>query len=113
MNKMFEDLSPIYAAQGVPVEQINRIIGDLKAINEPILKKNLQEWIRIGAFDDNQAGKERMEKFIGSHYEYFSSNNFFDNELSDLNAVCNESWVAVQNFLFLKFKAILSGQLDL
>ena len=113
MNKMLGDLGPIYSGQTIPIEQINRMIGDHKALTEPVLKKKMQEWLNIGIYNDDPAGKNKIEKFISSNYEYFSGSSFFDNELAELNQLCNESWVAVNDFLFLKFKTMLEKQLKL
>lgn len=113
MNKMLGELGPIFSGQTIPVEQINRMISDHKSNGEAVFKKKLQEWLTIGVYEDDPEGKKRIEKFINSNYEYFNGNSFFDTELAELNQICNESWVAVNDYLFLKFKTILESQLKL
>ena len=78
-----------------------------------VLKKKMQDWLSLGIYDENPAGKMNIEKFIKGNYEYFGGASFFENELAELNQLCNESWVTVNNFLFRKFKSILETQLTL
>ncbi len=113
MNQMFNELAPIYSGQTIQIEQINKMIADHKSNGEAVLKTKMQEWIDLGVYNSNVTGKNRIEKFIKSSYEYFSGTSFFDNELTELNVLCNESWAAVNEFLFIKFKAILDRQLQL
>jgi hypothetical protein len=87
------------------------MISDLKNQYEIKLKGWLKRWMALGAFDSFAVEKAQIEKFIDSDYAYFSGTSFFDTELHDLNAVCHESWGAVNTFLFEKFKAILVLQL--
>ena len=113
MNKMLQEISPIYSGQTIPVEQINKMIADLKGSDEPVLKKKMQDWLALNIYDEDPVGKMKIEKFIKSNYEYFSGNSFFESELAELNELCNESWATVNNFLFRKFKFILETQLTL
>jgi Zn-dependent protease with chaperone function len=113
MNKMLEDLAPIYSGQTITIEQINKMIADLKGSDEPVLKKKMKDWLSLDIYDENPSGKMKLEKFIQSNYEYFTGSSFFENELAELNELCNESWAAVNNFLFRKFKSILEIQLTL
>ena len=113
MNKMLQDLAPIFSGQTIPIEQINKMIADLKGSDEPVLKKKMNDWLALGIYDEDLPGKMRIEKFIRSNYEYFSGSSFFENELSELNELCNESWAAVNDFLFKEFKSILETQLTL
>jgi Zn-dependent protease with chaperone function len=113
MNKMLGELGPIFSGQTIPVEQINRMISDHKSNGEPVFKKKLQDWLAIGVYESDIEVEKRIEKFINSNYGYFSGTSFFDTELSELNQLCNESWIAVNNYIFLKFKSILEIQLKL
>lgn len=113
MNEMLQSLSAIYSGQSIPVEQIRSMIGGLKNDHEIRFKGWLKRWLAAGAFDHDPEEKNRTEKFVQSNYEYFSGTSFFENELSELNGLCNESWSCVNVFLFEKFKAILESQLKL
>jgi len=113
INALLEGMAPVFSGQTIPIPQINSMIGTLKEVNEPALKKNLQEWVDRGVYDQEEAGKQKAEKFLTSSYEYFSGTSFFDNELGELHSVCHESWAATQNWLFLQFKTILEKQVVL
>lgn len=111
INTTLESLGPIYGGQSIPIEQINSMISDLKNQYEIRLKGWLKRWMAVGAFDSSAVEKTQMEKFIDSNYVYFSGTSFFETELQEMNAVCHDSWAAVNTFLFEKFKAILVLQL--
>ncbi len=113
INKMLESMAPVYSGQTIPIDRINNMVGDLKAIYEPIIKKLIAEWISLGVYDDNLVEKVNVQKFINSNFEYFSGTSFFENELQVLNELCNTSWDAVNTWLFYKFKSILETQLTL
>ena len=113
MNKMLGDLGPVYSGQTIPIEQINKMTADLKGSAEPIFKKQMQDWLSEGICDENPSGKTRIELFIAGNYEYFSGKEFLENELTELNELCNESWTMVNVFLFRKFKSILERQVTL
>lgn len=109
LNEMMQSMAPIYEGP-VPIEQINTIIDDLKNGHEVALKRRLNEWIEIGVFANDPETMSNVKKFIASNAVYFSGNSFFETEIADLNNTCNESWNAVSNFLFEKFKTILEIQ---
>ncbi len=110
INKMLESLSPIYSGQTIPIEDINRMITDLKNVYEPVYKKELKEWLEEGVFDEKEAEKKKIEQYLQSSYVYFSGDSFFDNELTELNETCNSSWNTIQEKLFFQFKNLLVRQ---
>jgi Zn-dependent protease with chaperone function len=110
MNSMMDNLQIIYTGQTIQIEQINNMISTLKTNHEPQFKKWLKEWTDKNAFVLDSATKEKVGKFYFSDYKYFDGTRFFETELNELHQLCNESWVAVNNFLFLQFKTILEYQ---
>lgn len=113
INTMLESLQPVFSGQTIPIQQIKIMIDDLKADHEIKFKGWLKRWLALGIFDSVAEEKSKIEKFIGTDYAYFSGGNFFDTELITLNKICNESWAAVNTFLFDRFKEILERQLEL
>ncbi len=111
INKMLESLQPVFSGQSMPIEQINVMIDNLRSDHEIKFKGRLKSWLALGVFDKIPEERSKVEKFISSDNVYFSGSSFFDTELITLNEVCNESWVAVNKFLFEQFKAILERQL--
>jgi Zn-dependent protease with chaperone function len=113
INTMLESLQRIYSGETLTIEVIDSTIGTLKNIHEPLFKDWLKYWLSVDAFALDQETKATAEKFITSDYKYFAANSFFDNELIELNKLCNDGWSSVSNFLFLQFKSILELQLRL
>lgn len=111
VNEMLETLQLIYSGQTIGIEEINRMIGELKGNHEPAFKRNLNAWIEVNAFMREPETDKKIKNFISSSYAYFSGSSFFENELLELNTISNQSWAAVNNFLFEKFKLILELQL--
>jgi Zn-dependent protease with chaperone function len=111
VNAMMESLQPIFAGQSMQIEEINRMIDQLKTRYEKEFKDNLRSWITMGAFNLDQEIRIKAEQFIESRHVYFGANSFFDSELLELNEVCRESWIVIHNFVFARFKAILEKQL--
>ncbi len=111
VNKMLAALQPIYAGETQPIETINAQIATLKQSHEFMFKNFLREWQKAGAFVHKDFLKERVDKFIHANYAYFSGTSFFENELAELNQLVQESWIAISDYLFIQFKAILEKQL--
>ena len=108
---MLESLQRIYSGESLTIEIVESTIGTLKNVQEPLFKDWLKYWLSVNAFALNPEIKAAVEKFISSDYKYFGANSFFENELADLNRLCNDSWSSINNFLFLQFKSILELQL--
>jgi Zn-dependent protease with chaperone function len=113
INRMLESLQPVFSGQTIQITQINVMIDDLKSDHEAKFKNWLKRWITSGVFDKNPAEKQKAENFIAARYVYFGGTTFIDTELITLNELCNESWAAVNTFLFIEFKSILERQLIL
>ena len=111
INTMLESLQRIYSGESLTIEIVESTIGTLKNVQEPLFKDWLKYWLSVNAFALNPEIKAAVEKFISSDYKYFGANSFFENELADLNKLCNDSWSSINNFLFLQFKSILELQL--
>ncbi|THU33490.1 hypothetical protein FAM09_25415 [Niastella caeni] len=107
---MLEGLAPIYETGGASLEQVQEIIQQLKT-QETTYKKHIRQWITAGAFDYSPVLKEKVQKFLDSQYVYFSRNEFYNNELNELHNLANESWSAINDFVFRKFKSLLQAQL--
>jgi len=112
MNGMLDGLSPVFAGQSLQIEIIQSMISQLKRDHEPLFKQKLQYWISQQVFNDNPELLTRINSFISSDYAYFGDTSFFENELNELHSLCNESWTAVNNYIFKQFKSILEVQLQ-
>jgi len=109
-NRIVQLLAPVFQGQQLQIEHINAMSQDLKQNQEPGFKKELQYWHNQGAFNDDAALKETLEKFIASDYQYFSGNSFFDTELIALNHLVHGGWELINSCLFKQFKSITETQ---
>jgi Zn-dependent protease with chaperone function len=105
---MLQGLEPIYKG-GITLEQVNEIISKLKN-EEVVLKVYLRNWQQAGAFEASSVLKEKVQQFCNSQYAYFSEKEFFNNELNELQRVVIESWTAINDLIFQKFKSLLQVQ---
>jgi Zn-dependent protease with chaperone function len=112
VQAMMQGLEPIYQAGGVSFSVVHDIIKELKT-QEATCKQNLRQWMAAGAFDYSAVLKDRVQQFLNGQYEYFTGKEFLNNELNELQYVVNESWRAISNFIFRKFKGLLQLQLTL
>jgi Zn-dependent protease with chaperone function len=106
---MLDGLQPIYQGN-VTVDTVQEIIGQLKR-QETTYKDYLRQWMVTGAFDYSLVLKEKVQHFIDSRYTYFTGTEFYNNELNDLHGIINESWRAINDHIFRKFKSLLQAQL--
>jgi Zn-dependent protease with chaperone function len=111
MNEMLSALQPVFSGQTITLEEINSMITRLKDKDEPAFKEELKNWMEPDAFVSDPSLKVRVKAFIDADYVYFHDKSFIETELKELHALCNESWVCVNTFLFDQFKAILQMQL--
>jgi Zn-dependent protease with chaperone function len=109
VNEMMESMAPLYQGNAT-IEQVHTIVADLKGVHDPVLKKLLQRWLDKNILHDQPVFKAQVEKFINSHYEYFSGTSFFDNEMNELNNVAREMWTAITQYLLLQFRNIAEVQ---
>lgn len=110
VNKFMSILSPIYRGETLGVDTINNMITNFKADDEPWLKKEWQYWMAGGAFENKPELKESLQKFIEANYQYFFGKNFFEQELTELDRLIQESWNAIHNFIFTQFRTITEQQ---
>jgi len=113
LNSMMEDLGSIFRGETIPITTIDSIITNLKNVEEPKFKGYLRRWLELGAFPPNSHYLKSVETFLESNPVYFKNGKFRDSELIALNNMVNESWEAVNTYLFGKFKSILQMQLPL
>lgn len=108
-QEMAQGLEPVYQG-GVTLEQVQEIIRQLK-IREITLRVQLKEWSAAGAFEHEPELKERIAQFVYTDYTYFTGTEFLNNELNEMHNVVNDSWSAINDFIYLKFKELLQAQL--
>ena len=113
VNCMLESLQPVFSGQTMQIAQITLLMNDLKSGHEVKFKDWLKRWMGLSVFDVNQEEKTKVANYIDAQYVYFNGTSFFDNELITLHELCNESWGAVNTYLFIQFKSILEQQLVL
>jgi hypothetical protein len=85
----------------------------LKGVSDPVFKRLVQQWLDKNILHDQPLFKEQVEKFLASHYEYFSGTAFFDNELNEFNTIAREMWTFINQYLSLQFKHITEVQAKL
>lgn len=107
---IMEAMAPLYKGPSLTIEMVRTIVNDLRGVHDPVFKKLLQRWLDKNILEEQSVLKSRAEKFMGSHYEYFSGTSFFDNELNELNGIANEMWTAIIHSLSLQFKGITEVQ---
>jgi Zn-dependent protease with chaperone function len=108
-QEMVQGLEPIYQGAAT-LEQVQEIIRQLK-IQEITLRVQLREWSAAGAFDHEPELKERIAQFVNKDYTYFTGTEFLNNELNEMHNIITDSWAAINDFIFLKFKELLQAQL--
>ncbi|MCX6317672.1 MAG: M48 family metalloprotease [Bacteroidetes bacterium] len=111
MNEMLEVLAPVFSGQTMQIETIRSMISQLKQEHEGAFKYELKVWEEEGAFAESPELADRIRTFREADYVYFGETSFMETELRELHSLCNESWAAVSNFIFLQFKQILTDQL--
>lgn len=111
VNKMLEPMGALFGGHHISVAWLTDTVNELKRVHEPAFKKQLTFWMSKGIFEEEPALKTRIQQFIDSNYLYFSEEQFFSNEFSDLHVFSNETWRIIVAYLFRKFKAILETQI--
>jgi hypothetical protein len=112
VNEMMEAMAPLYSGKAT-IEQVRSIVKDLKGVSDPVFKRLVQQWLDKNILHDQPLFKEQVEKFLASHYEYFSGTAFFDNELNEFNTIAREMWTFINQYLSLQFKHITEVQAKL
>jgi len=110
---MTEPLNPIYQGIALSLDSIQSIISGIKNSDEPALKAKLREWIQLGAFDQDLDGRALANRFLERDCAYFDGTSFIESELVELKQLINESWAAVNSYMFFQFKKIVEYQVPL
>jgi Zn-dependent protease with chaperone function len=108
-QEMLQGLEPVYQGN-CTIEQVQEIIKQLKT-REVTLRTLLNKWMGAGAFDHEPELKNQILQFVHKDYTYFTGTEFLNNELNEMHNVVNESWSAINDFIFLQFKKLLQTQL--
>ncbi|HEU4470822.1 MAG TPA: M48 family metalloprotease [Flavisolibacter sp.] len=106
LESIIQSLSPIYAGQSLPADDIKKIIGAVKD-QEPLFKESLYKWSDAGAFEDDRELNDLVKKFLAEEYVYFNGEKFLDDELTVLDRIVQESWNNILIFLHDRFRQIL------
>lgn len=112
-EQMFEKLRPVYAGETLPLDTIHPLMTCLKNVDEPLLKKQLKNFLQAGVFEE--AKNELtilLMNFLEKEYAYFISDHFVDEELKDLYNVCQEAIFYTEKYVLLAFKKIACVQLE-
>ena len=105
-------LAPVSHGHSVTLEQASKMAAGLRGESET-LKTILKQWLQKDAFDNNTQLKSKIESFIKAQYQYFSGNEFFNNELGDLHHIVINGIQELNNYQWRNFKKILEYQLTL
>lgn len=112
INFMLGQLRPLSEGSSMSIEEVQIMISKLKNDHEPLFKKELQQWLQMGAFGNETGVKEMAEKFLAADYVYFSGGEFFDIELATLNTIAQDSWDAIMTMISVKFRQLAEVQLE-
>jgi hypothetical protein len=73
-------------------------------------KKRMAVLVDCRCFDNKPELKEGLQKFIEANYQYFFNQSFFEQELTELDRLIQESWNGIYSFIFTQFKTITEDQ---
>ena len=105
-------MQPLLAGHSVQISDAEMMARSLKAETETI-KPLIKNWLSLGLYGNKKDIQKKAEEFIQSDYNYFSGSSFFDNELSTLHQLVNETANLSAIYQTKSFKAVLEFQLDL
>ena len=106
-NKLLQVIQPLYSGQ-LKEESVIGTISQLRDVDEPRLKKNLQE--RTAIFASNAEYSALLNKFIQSNYMYFADGSFFNNELDEMTRLIFEGSNILSEARFKQLKELLEFQ---
>ncbi|MBK8952331.1 MAG: hypothetical protein IPM85_08695 [Chitinophagaceae bacterium] len=113
IDNMMLPLQQMFSEQGLSIEKVRNVIDALKEMHEPKFKNELKVWMDKGAFQKEAVFFAKVNDYLQASYAYFHDTGFFENELSGLNDIVNQSWSAISGFVFDRFKSVLESQLKL
>jgi len=105
-------MEPLLLGQSVEIENAQIMARSLMAETETI-KPLIRNWLSLGVYNNKKELQKKAEDFMQADYHYFSNTSFFDNELSSLHQLVNETANLMGAFQLKNFKSILEGQLDI
>lgn len=103
-------MKPLFAGQSVEISAAEMMARSLKDETETI-KPLISNWITLGLYKNEI--QKKAEDFLQADYHYFSNGSFFDNELTTLHLLANETANGIAVFQLKQFKEILEYQLEL
>lgn len=112
MDDMMKPLGSIYQGNTLGIGMIESLIANLKLTTEPAFKKMLQQYKEEGLFDNLPEIREKITEYLNKDYKFFFHNRFFDNELIELSNMVDYFYTAANQFIFDKFKIIITRQLN-
>jgi Zn-dependent protease with chaperone function len=110
-NRIINLMAPLFAGQSVQIEDAKNMARSLRAETETI-KPMIRQWVSLGVFSNKKESEKKAADFLSADYHYFSENSFFDNELSTLHQLVDETAVGIGTHQLKSFKEILEYQLD-
>lgn len=112
-NKVFATTEPFYGG-GITIDDVHRILGQLKDDVEPALKKAFTSIIADGSLDEisNPLLVKEMQEFVEKNYAYFVAEEFKNNELQELSHLTVSVADGLNEARFAYYKLLLTKQLE-
>ena len=110
VNEMMDPLGAIYRGETIASETIVQLIANLKETHEPGFKTFIREYLQNNDLPGNPALKEKLSLFAAADFQYFSDNQFFETELTQLNTLVQELWDALTGEQHALFRRIATRQ---
>lgn len=104
--------APLMAGQQVTLQEADNLAGGLRKESNS-LRPLLIEWMDKKVFAGNKLLKEKITRFCGTVYQYFSGDGFFNTELGDLNEIITESARELARWQYGNCKNLLQQQLHM
>lgn len=105
VSRVMNRIQPFFAGK-ISLGKINDIIRQLKANEEPALKKAFNKLL-----DDNVlAAPEEIRSFVIKQYAYFLDNAFLNNELNELTGLSRKTAEALHRRQFESYRSLLDLQ---
>ena len=105
-------LAPLLAGQTVSIEDATHMARSLMSETET-LKPMIKKWLLLGLYGSKKDVQTKVEDFLKADYHYFANSSFFQNELSTLHELVNETANNISAFQLKSFKSILDYQLGI
>lgn len=109
-RQIMDLLQPLFAGQTVDIPAAETMARSLRAETENI-KPIIRSCLSLGVYSNKKDIQKKAEDFLQSDFHYFSNTSFFDNELSTLHQLVNETANLMGIFQVKNFKSILEFQL--